>query len=172
MAWRKAITWTNDDQVIEACRLTRPLWVKRHAPSFSYCFIDKNYKKRIILNYAFEVGTIFATLLETYIFFNQFFWKCTADVPTWNIRPLIQYITQIFKERTPNLFYSAFMMTSWNGNMFRVTGLFCGHKGQWRGALMFSLICAWINDWVHNREAGDLRCHRARYNIIVMLLSL
>ena len=22
------------------------------------------------------------------------------------------------------------------------------HKGQWRGALMFSLICAWINAWV------------------------
>ena len=31
------------------------------------------------------------------------------------------------------------------------------HKGQWRGALMFSLICAWITDWVNNREAGDLR---------------
>ena len=25
------------------------------------------------------------------------------------------------------------------------------HKGQWRGALMFSLICAWINGWVNNR---------------------
>ena len=30
------------------------------------------------------------------------------------------------------------------------------HKGQWRGALMFSLICARINGWVNNREAGDL----------------
>ena len=29
------------------------------------------------------------------------------------------------------------------------------HKGQWRGALMFSLICDWINGWVNNREAGD-----------------
>ena len=35
------------------------------------------------------------------------------------------------------------------------------HKGQWRGALMCSLICAWINGWIKNREAGDLRCHRA-----------
>ena len=25
-------------------------------------------------------------------------------------------------------------------------------KGQWRGALMFSLICAWINGWVNNRD--------------------
>ena len=24
------------------------------------------------------------------------------------------------------------------------------HKGQWRGALMFSLIYAWINDWVNS----------------------
>ena len=42
------------------------------------------------------------------------------------------------------------------------------HKGQWRGALMFSLICAWINCWVNNREAGDLRCYRAHYDVIVM----
>ena len=43
------------------------------------------------------------------------------------------------------------------------------HKVQWRGALMLSLICAWINSWVHNREAGDLRRHRAHYGVIVML---
>ena len=42
------------------------------------------------------------------------------------------------------------------------------HKGQWRGALMFSLICALINGWVNNREAGDLRRHRAHYDVIVM----
>ena len=42
------------------------------------------------------------------------------------------------------------------------------HKGQWRGALMFSLICVWINGWVNNREAGDLRRHRAHYDVIVM----
>ena len=29
------------------------------------------------------------------------------------------------------------------------------HKGQWRGALVFSLICVWINGWVNKREAGD-----------------
>ena len=41
------------------------------------------------------------------------------------------------------------------------------HKGQWRGALMFSLICVRINGWVNNREAGDLRCYRAHYDGIV-----
>ena len=43
------------------------------------------------------------------------------------------------------------------------------HKDQWRGALMFSLICAWMNGWVNNREAGDLRRHRAHYDVIVMI---
>ena len=42
------------------------------------------------------------------------------------------------------------------------------HKGQWRGALMFSLICAWINGWVNNREGGDLRRHGAHCDVIVM----
>ena len=42
------------------------------------------------------------------------------------------------------------------------------YKGQWRGALIFSMICAWINGWVNNREAGDLRRHRAHYDDIVM----
>ena len=42
------------------------------------------------------------------------------------------------------------------------------HKGQWRGALMFSLIYAWINDWVNNHEAGDLRRQHGHYDVIVM----
>ena len=42
------------------------------------------------------------------------------------------------------------------------------HKGQWRGALIFSLICVWINGWVNNGEAGDLRGYRAHYDVTVM----
>ena len=42
------------------------------------------------------------------------------------------------------------------------------HKGQWLGALMFSLICAWMNTWVNNREAGELRRYRAYYDATVM----
>ena len=42
------------------------------------------------------------------------------------------------------------------------------HKGQWRGALTFSLICAWINGWVNNIETDDLRRHRTHYDVIVM----
>ena len=43
------------------------------------------------------------------------------------------------------------------------------HKGQWRGGLGFSLICAWINDWVNNCEAGDLRCYRIHYDVVILL---
>ena len=42
------------------------------------------------------------------------------------------------------------------------------HKGQWRGALMFSLIYTRINGWVKNVEAGDLRRHRIHYDVTVM----
>ena len=70
------------------------------------------------------------------------------------------------------------MLTSSNGNIFRVTGHLCGEytghrwfsprKGQWRGALMFSLMCVWMNGWVNSGEAGDLRRHSVNYDVIVM----
>ena len=44
------------------------------------------------------------------------------------------------------------------------------HKGQWRGALMFSLICTRKYGWVNNREAGDLRRHGAHYDVTVMII--
>ena len=46
------------------------------------------------------------------------------------------------------------------------------HKGQWRGALMLSLICAWLNGWVNTREAGDLRRYRTHYDVIVMDINV
>ena len=45
------------------------------------------------------------------------------------------------------------------------------HKGQWRAALTFSLICACTNGWVNNRDAGRLRRHRAHYDVTVMTLG-
>ena len=57
------------------------------------------------------------------------------------------------------------LLASWSRN----SPVNSPHKGQWCGALMFCLICAWINAWVNSREAGDLRCHRAHYDVIVMV---
>ena len=68
-------------------------------------------------------------------------------------------------------------MTSSNGSIPRywpfVRGMHWSpvnspHKGQWREALMFSLICVWTNSWANNGDVGDLRCHRAHYDVIVM----
>ena len=74
-----------------------------------------------------------------------------------------------------------YMITSSNGSIFRVTGPLWGEptvapvdfpdKDQWRGALMLSLICAWTNGWANNRYAGDLRRHRAHYDVTVMSCS-
>ena len=42
------------------------------------------------------------------------------------------------------------------------------HKGQWRGALIFSLIWAWTKVWENSRDAGDSRRNRAYYDVTVM----
>ena len=68
------------------------------------------------------------------------------------------------------------MMTLSNGYIFRVSGPFMKvggplnalNKGQWRGDLMFLLICAWTNDRATNQNAGDLRHHRAHYEVTVI----
>ena len=42
-------------------------------------------------------------------------------------------------------------------------------KGQWRGTLLFCLICVWINGSVNNLDAGDLRRHRLWRHCNVMI---
>ena len=70
------------------------------------------------------------------------------------------------------------MMTSSNGNIFRYWPFMWGihwwplnspHKGQWCGALMFSLICYWTNSWANNGNASDSRCHHAHHDVTVMM---
>ena len=89
-------------------------------------------------------------------------WKYHWNISIWNINNIsVNWHT---------------MMTSSNGNIFRVTGHLCGefncprspHKGH-KGALMFSLICTRINGWVNNDDAGDLRRHHAHYEVTLML---
>ena len=84
--------------------------------------------------------------------------------------------------RSIHLLHFLFSMTSSNGNMFRVPGFCAGnspvtagntpvnspHTDQWRGALVFSFICAWTNGWVNNQDAANLRRHRAHYDVTLM----
>ena len=99
----------------------------------------------------------------------------------WGGRQITELLEK-FKPEFHDSEASGGMMTSSNENIFRVNQLtllaICAgnspvtgessHKHQWRGDLMFSLICAWINGWVNNGEAGDLRRHCAYYDITVM----
>ena len=71
-----------------------------------------------------------------------------------------------------------FIMTSSNGNIFRVNGHLCreftGHrwiprtKASNAELWCFLWSAHWINGWVNNHEAGDLRRHRAHYDVIIM----
>ena len=74
------------------------------------------------------------------------------------------------------VFLCYFIATWWRHQMETFSALlaicagnYSPHKGQWRGALMFTLICARINGRVNNREAGDLRRNRAHYDVIVVI---
>ena len=77
--------------------------------------------------------------------------------------------------QTANL--SVHMLTPSNGNISALHALCAGNSpvtGEFPSqrpvtrALMISFICAWINGWVNNREAGDLRHHCAHYDVTVM----
>ena len=66
-----------------------------------------------------------------------------------------------------------FMMTSSKGNIFHVTGHLCGEftGDRWIPRTKASdaeLSCSWINSWINNCEAGDLRRHRAHHDVIVL----
>ena len=72
-------------------------------------------------------------------------------------------------------------MTSSNGNFFHVTGHLCEEftahrwipltKRPVTRSVDVSLIWAWINGWVNNHEAGDLKSHRTHYDVTVMVKS-
>ena len=42
------------------------------------------------------------------------------------------------------------------------------HKGQWRGVLIFPLICVWTKYWLNNRDVDDLICYRVHYDVNAM----
>ena len=70
------------------------------------------------------------------------------------------------------------MMTSSNGNIFRITGPLCGEftGHRWIPITKASDVELWCFLWsspeqmfeLNNRDTNDLRCHHARYDINVM----
>ena len=69
---------------------------------------------------------------------------------------------------------SLLMVTSSNGNIFCVTDPLCGEftSHRWsprtktNDTELWCMNGIWINGWIDNREAGDLGCHHAHYDII------
>ena len=107
---------------------------------------------------------------------RQCIWKCRRQHGDHDRGPLQKrwYTRNWYLTEIPCIIP---MMTSSDGNMFRVTGPLCGEftgdgwipltKASDADILMFSLICPWINGWVNNREAGDLRRNRGPYEVSV-----
>ena len=134
------------------------IWV-RHNMKCRYQYMDYHYKDKTRL-----------------IFINKIaiHWKTVSIFR----RELIAHFRKHCEPsvRYPAKFWSGYTQTFawWRHQMetFSTLLAICAgnspHKGQWRGALMFSLICARINGWVNNGEAGDLRRNRAHYDVIVM----
>ena len=70
------------------------------------------------------------------------------------------------------------MMTSSNGNIFRVTGLLCGEftghgwipRTKASGAELWCFLWSApeTNSWANNGDAGDLRRYRAQYDVFVV----
>ena len=74
---------------------------------------------------------------------------------------VVHYISRPNQRSCHAIPTSSVMMTSSNGNIFPA-------QRPVTRSLMFSLICTWMNGWVNNREAGDLRRHRAHYDVTLM----
>ena len=101
--------------------------------------------------------------------------KGTFITTSWDHNPNI--LQKYTRHKTAWLFCLT-VMTSSNGNIFHVSSLFVRgihrslvnspHKGQWRGSLIFSLICVWANPSANHRDAADLRGHRAHYDVTIM----
>ena len=102
--------------------------------------------------------------------FCGFMWDIDPRSSGWHRRRHTQYVWGKYN-----------MMTSSNGNIFRVTSPcweLAGHRwipltkasdvGHW----CFLSFCAWTNGSVNNRDAGDLIRHRAHYDVTVIKVRL
>ena len=147
---------------------------------FRWCSLKQTVEQTV------ELPVIWDVLTLMWLYFNRWLWfypKCNIQHGSVDMfsplhpiaRPRGRHIEcPIFR----SMFYlcgDQYMMTSSNGIISTLLAICAGkspvnfpHKGQWREALMFSLICAWMNAWVNNREDGDFRRHRAHYDVTAM----
>ena len=135
-----------------------------------------------------ELKTMYQFIMNIYKYIDKYFVNITSDayfpsvivvpygksypvLPCYNgTRMYIRPLSSQQRARKPT------MVTAFHGSMVKqfprywyfVRGI---HRSQRPVTHSFdvSLICASINGPVNNREAGDLRRHRAHYDVIVMI---
>ena len=120
-----------------------------------------NFLWSVLIGRAWQNISLYDTMLNvgrcvmnwSFLCHNSHWWKAHSVVSWWR-HPMETFFT---------------LLALCAGNS-PATGEF-PHKDQWRGALMCSLICAWINGCVNNHEAGDLRRHRTHYDVTVMFIN-
>ena len=121
-----------------------------------YCLVKKS---------SFKSSDIYLSWYELYpnvIIFQELLWECGVTyVLTHSVSfmclqmPQIESASPEHEEVIKWKHFPRYWPFLWGIHRSPVNS---PHNGQWCGALMFSLICARINAWVNNREAGDLRC--------------
>ena len=99
-------------------------------------------------------------------------------------RKMILYIILLRNYLEPWSYYvgAGHLSPDWRDVLCRFQSIWCDscfgsayrpvdshHISQWRGTLMFSLICTWANSWANNRDTGDLRRHCIHYDVTVMM---
>ena len=138
-----------------------------------FCSIGASYKPEVLTLQPKQHKTQTKPHLRELMYITWSNWMCLCSLQHISV----QYMTACWWMMISTMMT---MMTSSNGTFSALLALCAGNspvtgefpaKGQWRGTLIFSLICARISGWVNNREAGDLRRHRAHYDVIVMFLQ-
>ena len=111
----------------------------------------------------------------------RYAWRIDSLSYIYNLKLFAKWIQFVFVQNILSMDWNMpqlSMVTSSNWNISRLTGPLCGEFiGDWwiprtkasdAELWYFFLSTRWINGWVNNREAGDLRCQRAHYHVIVM----
>ena len=143
----------------------------------NYHFLIKFRSREISINHAIQMNiskcfgnTIAISALNS--IFNIRFSRLWRGIPIIKIR---QLETALSQHGNTYAWKKRYMMTSSNGNIFRVTGHLSGEftGDRWIPRTkpvtrMLPLICSWINGWINNGEAGDLRRHLVHNDATVM----
>ena len=154
--------------------VTRPQCVKLTFPyHLIACPVPDYDDRRIVLGH-----------IKLLILITSFIWKKSTNAFHYRHSSLVvKAITLIFciwHESECNLQHIYDNVMKWKhfprcrsflkGNHWSL--VYSPHKGQWHGPLMYSLIYAWTNAWVNNREASDLRRHCAHYDVTEMSFAI